>query len=191
MGSHKSLTRLSQLCCSPYSRGGRGKLTISSFYVHPEPEALLSMVVQLFGCREETTKALTSQLIHLLAFYWPLNSPSCTHTCQQTDTGTKLRKPSVTRRSVSRPAVYLITAAVRGATLLAPRGYILAGEVLHKLGELSRHPRLMSTPRSNEQAGERHRVTVGRKTKLQKLDLPSSSGNMSLIAVTFPHMGPI
>lgn len=52
------------------------------------------------------------------------------------DMGTKLRRPSVSGRSVSRPAVYLITAVVR---VTAPPA-LLAGEVLPELGEVSRRP---------------------------------------------------
>lgn len=139
MTAFNSLTRLPEvivvLSLQPRGVAKWFELTISSYDVHPEPEALLSMVVQRFGCREESRNNTgVNILTNALILHWPLNSPSCirTHTWQQTDThtqtrGQSFRTPSVTRRSVSCPAVYLITAMVRVTTLLALCGYILAG----------------------------------------------------------------
>lgn len=67
---------------------GQLKLTVSSYDVHLQPEALLPVMVQRFGCRvdregEKNKKNIGVNIrANALILHWPLNSPSwiCTNT---------------------------------------------------------------------------------------------------------------
>lgn len=57
------------------------KLTISSYDVHPEPQALLSMVVQRFSCRKERGNAgINIQHNALILHRLLMHLRACTHT---------------------------------------------------------------------------------------------------------------